>query len=58
MAEGEDYFKKADETPAYYAAIALDSCHKNQRFHQKWEPHKEKAKRIDGVKKKVKDLWL
>ncbi|KAF9766963.1 hypothetical protein IL306_000532, partial [Fusarium sp. DS 682] len=53
----EEYFKKADETPAYYAAIALNPTLKNQWYIETWTDE-EKKSGIPSVTKLVRGLWL
>ena len=38
----EDYFKKADNSPAYYTAILLNPTLKNYWYDQAWGDYKEK----------------
>ncbi|KAF5703911.1 restless-like transposase [Fusarium mundagurra] len=39
----EEYFKKADETPAYYAAFALNPTLKNQSYIETWIDEEQKS---------------
>ncbi|KAL6405977.1 HAT domain-containing protein [Ilyonectria robusta] len=55
--KAEEYFKKADETPAYYAAIALNPTLKNQWYIETWTDE-EKKSWIPSVTKLVRGLWL
>ena len=38
----EKYYNKADESPAYYAAISLNPTLKNQWYHQVWNDSDDK----------------
>ena len=51
------YFKKADKTPAYYAAIIINPMLKMEWFYQKQGSDKNKKAQINKVKKKVQDMF-
>ena len=61
----EDYYKKADESAAYYAASVLDPAFKWSWFEDRWGKDKVKkfwleghpAKNEIGVKGLVRELW-
>jgi hypothetical protein len=55
--KAEEYSKKADETPAYYAAIALNLSLKNQWYLETWTDE-EKKSWIPTLMKLVRELWL
>ena len=57
-AKCEKYYKKADDTAAYYAAIVLNPTLKMKWFEQQWEDSTEKQKWILTVENLVKELWL
>ena len=58
-----DYYKKADESAAYYAASILDPTYKWSWFEERWGNDKDKkfwlegGKKQTGVKGLVKELW-
>ena len=47
----------ADDTAAYYAAIAMNPTLKFQWFEGVWGSHNEKSTWLPGVKDLVKELW-
>ncbi|KJZ71689.1 hypothetical protein HIM_08927 [Hirsutella minnesotensis 3608] len=53
----EKYYNKADESPAYYAAISLNPSLKNQWYHQVWNGNDDKRAWIQAVVGAVKEHW-
>ena len=54
----EEYFRKVDDTAAYYAAISLNPTLKNEWYKQAWLDHYEKRDWINTAIDAVKGLWL
>ena len=54
----EKYYKKADESAAYYAAIVLNPTLKMLWFEQQWEDKAQKDEWLTTVEALVKELWL
>ncbi|KAK2470381.1 hypothetical protein H9L39_17998 [Fusarium oxysporum f. sp. albedinis] len=54
----EKYYNKADESPAYYAAISLNPSLKNQWYYQVWNDSDDKRARIQAAVGAVKELWV
>ena len=57
-AKCEKYYIKADDTAAYYAAIALNPTLKFKWFQENWGNHEVKKHWIPNVKALVEELWL
>lgn len=55
--KAEKYYKLADQTAAYYAAIVLDPTLKMQWFKLAWGPHEVKKEWISTVEEAVRELW-
>ncbi|KAK0972720.1 hypothetical protein LTR54_017494 [Friedmanniomyces endolithicus] len=54
----ENYYKKADKMPAYYAAVVLNPTLKMQYFRDQWQHGTEEQQAwIPMVEDLVKDLW-
>lgn len=53
----EQYYKHADESPAYYAADVLQPGRKWSWFEQEWGNDLEKRPWLDMVKESVRTLW-
>ena len=53
----EEYYKRADESAAYYAAEVLQPSRKWSWFNQEWLGNDEKRPWIDTVQKAVQQLW-
>jgi cation transport regulator ChaB len=54
----EKYYNKADESPAYYAAISLNPSLKNQWYYQVWNDSDDKRAWIQAAVGAVKELWV
>ena len=54
----EKYYKLADTTAAYYAAIVLDPTLKMQWFKDQWQNHEVKKAWISTAEQAVRELWL
>ncbi|KAG7413394.1 putative AC transposase [Fusarium oxysporum f. sp. raphani] len=54
----EKYYNKADESPAYYAAISLNPSLKNQWYYQVWNGSDDKRAWIQAAVRAVKELWV
>ncbi|OBS15743.1 hypothetical protein FPOA_13469 [Fusarium poae] len=54
----EKYYNKADESPAYYAAISLNPSLKNQWYYQVWNGSDDKRAWIQAAVGAVKELWV
>lgn len=54
----EEYFNKADDTAAYYAAISLNPTLKHEWYNKAWSDHDEKRPWIVSASTAVKELWL
>lgn len=54
----EQYYNKADESPAYYAAISLNPTLKNQWYHQVWNSSDDKRAWIQAAAGAVKEFWI
>lgn len=53
----EDYYKKADESAAYYAACVLNPAIKWSWFEQRWSDDENKAFWLEGNPAKKKRNW-
>ena len=53
----EQYYKRADESPAYYAADVLQPSRKWTWFCQQWSDDSTKKTWLDMAKKAVQQLW-
>jgi len=56
--KAEEYFQKADDTPAYYTAISLNPTLKNEWYNETWSDHEDKRAWIPSVTKLVREFWL
>ncbi len=54
----EQYFNKADDTAAYYAAISLNPTLKHEWYKEAWSDREEKRPWIVTASAAVKELWL
>ncbi|KAK8912270.1 putative AC transposase [Metarhizium anisopliae] len=54
----EEYFNKADDTAAYYAAISLNPTLKHEWYNKAWSGHDEKRPWIVSASTAVQELWL
>jgi hypothetical protein len=54
----EQYYNKADESPAYYAGIILNPTLKTQWFRDYWSPSDDKRAWIEPALDSVKEFWL
>jgi len=54
----EQYYNKADESPAYYAAISLNPTLKNQWYHQVWNGNNDKQAWIQTAVDAVREFWV
>ena len=57
LAEMRKYYKMADDSAAYYAALAMNSAIWWDWFIQQWFDDETKASWIPSVKKKVRKFW-
>ena len=55
--KAEEYFKKADDTPAYYTAISLNPTLKHEWYNEAW-PDEDKRLWIPAVTNLVREFWL
>jgi hypothetical protein len=55
--KGEQYYKRTDESAAYYAAEVLQPNRKWSWFHEHWMDDPEKRPWLDTVKSGVQELW-
>lgn len=54
----EEYWRKASDSPAYYAAMILDPCQRKMWFKQEWENDPVKSTWLTTeVEVGVKELW-
>jgi hypothetical protein len=53
----EQYYMRADESAAYYAAEVLQPSRKWNWLRQQWEDDEEKRPWLDAAKKAVQELW-
>lgn len=53
----EKYYNFCDDSPAYYAALALNPSLKWQWCAQEWGSDSEKANWLPGIKDKIVDFW-
>ncbi|KAJ6785140.1 hypothetical protein PWT90_08160 [Aphanocladium album] len=56
--KSEEYFKKADDTAAYYAAISLNPTLKHEWYKEVWSGDERKRPWIVTASTAVKELWL
>ena len=54
----EQYFNKADESPAYYTAISLNPTLKNQWYSQVWNGNDDKRPWIQVAADAVREFWI
>ena len=55
--KANEYYKKVDDSPAYYTARVVDPRFKFEWFEQRWGPDRDKRKWLQGLKEVVNDYW-